>query len=84
MNEAIFVVGDRYGNEHALLARGDAIELATRVYAASDDEGIIQAWDMVSLFPGQVEMHTTTRVHIALLAAGCEDAARTEDDALAQ
>jgi hypothetical protein len=50
-------------------------EIADRVRAiraASDPEdGIIQAWDMVPLFPGEPTMHTTTREYTALVAAGC-------------
>jgi len=37
---------------------------------AADDGGIIQAADMVPLFPGQPTMHTTTDVRSALRAAG--------------
>lgn len=44
-----------------------AIEAA----AATNEDGVIQAQDMVKLFPGQPTMHTTTLEATALLAAGC-------------
>ena len=39
--------------------------------AAINEDGVIQAWEMVKLFPGQPTMHTTTMESTALLAAGC-------------
>lgn len=39
--------------------------------AAINEDGVIQAWEMVKLFPGQPNLHTTTMESTALLAAGC-------------
>lgn len=47
-------------------------DLAARIIHAADDEGTIQAWDMVSLFPGRPERHTTTSMDRALAYIGAE------------
>lgn len=51
-------------------------EIAEQVAAieaagAINEDGVIQAWDMARLFPGQPELHATTFEYRALLAAGC-------------
>lgn len=42
------------------------------IWRAANDEGTIQAGDMVRLFPGRPEKHTTTSMRHALIAAGCD------------
>ena len=44
-----------------------AIEAAAYV----NEDGVIQAWDAVPLFPGRPEFHTTMSEYAALIAAGC-------------
>lgn len=39
--------------------------------AGINEDGVIQAWDMVRLFPGRPELHATTMEYRALLEAGC-------------
>ena len=59
------------GIEHLLETSDEEIAArAQAIYDASDDEGIIQAEDMLVLFPSRPESHTTTRLYTALLAAG--------------
>jgi hypothetical protein len=60
----------------------------TRIIRASDDEGTIQADDMLRLFPGRPTLHTATDVRTALAAAGATKADllaldRATDDACA-
>ena len=43
-------------------------------FFAANDEGTIQATEMLKLFPGQPALHTTTSLRTALIAAGCEEA----------
>jgi hypothetical protein len=52
------------------VARRGMIRWAKAIERAGGDDGIIQAWDMVRLFPGQPELHTTTFLATALAAAG--------------
>lgn len=64
--------GDGYGREitlgtsdPAVAARGHAIDMV-----AAPEDGIIQARDLVPIFPGRPELHTTMHVSHALLLAG--------------
>lgn len=45
------------------------------IWFASDNEGTIQAEDMLRLFPGHPQLHSTSSMLHALIAAGCEDLA---------
>ncbi len=69
-----FTIGDSSRQEMTLVARGaECVALATRIYTDDESEdGIIQADAMLSYFPGQPELHTTTNLCAALLAAGCQ------------
>lgn len=67
-----FTCGNGRRQEITLVATGaDMIDLAQRVWDASDEEGVLQAENMAALFPGQARLHTTTLLFRALLAAGC-------------
>ena len=53
-------------------------ELAETVAAieaagAINEDGVIQAWDAVKIFPGQPTLHTTMTEYTALIAAGCAE-----------
>lgn len=51
--------------------RGTAAHVR-EIWQAADDEGTIQAWDMVRLFPGRPTLHTTTSLKHALALIGAE------------
>jgi hypothetical protein len=64
-------IGDGNGREITVIARHFAVaELAQRIYDRCDE--CLQASDMLEFFPDQPELHTTTSLHRAMLAAGCE------------
>lgn len=42
--------------------------------AAINEDGVIQAEDMVGIFPCQPTLHTTMTEYTALIAAGCKEA----------
>jgi hypothetical protein len=64
-------IGDGGGREMVVVARGrETIDLAQAIYDRCDE--CLQAWDMLEFFPGRPELHTTSQLHGAMLAAGCE------------
>ncbi len=61
------------GQEVELKYSADIADLVGKIEAAGavNEDGVIQAWDAVKLFPGQPILHTTMSEYTALLAAGC-------------
>jgi len=70
-----FTWGDGMGREVVFRATSrDMAILAQRIEEAADlEDGVIQAWRLVDIFPGQPEMHTTMHIGRALRAIGCDE-----------
>jgi hypothetical protein len=73
MNTKKYITSNYRGQEVELEYTSEIADLvqAIETAASANEDGVIQAWDMVPLFPGQPELHTTTLEYRALLAAGC-------------
>lgn len=70
-----YTVGYR-GREITVVADDTVQDLAARIYEVADEEdGTLQAQQMVELFPGQPTLHTTTPLFVALMHAGCMEMA---------
>ena len=78
--ETLFVGNDQQ-NEVRLSYTAEMEDLVNAIWDAADDEGTIQAGQMVDLFPGQPILHTTTSTYRALLAAGCMELAKRRAEA---
>lgn len=68
--QSIFEVGD-HGSERLLAAEGEAVALCQQIYDETYD--VVHADDMLRYFPGRPELHRTTSLYRAMLAAGAVD-----------
>jgi hypothetical protein len=58
--------------EYVAVAKPGEKAVAKAIYRAANDEGTIQAEDMLEMFPGQPTLHTASSIYRAFRAAGIE------------